>query len=300
MASELHIITVGATDTMVADVVAELEHLERCWSRFISTSDISRINSTAGGVLAVDDSTITLLALMIEGYRLTRGHFDPTVLPALIDQGYAASHVDPSRVTTLPARTTSKVSVDELVLDPDGGTVVVPAGLALDPGGIGKGLAADLAVAALRARGAAGALVSIGGDLTMSGRAVTDDGWLVRVEHADPADGVLCSLALDAGGVATSSTRSRRWVHDGADRHHQIDPRTGHPSTTDLAAVTVIGRSGWLAEVHATAAIACGSAAVLPYLAEHGLSGLAIASNGTILLTPDLEGLELHRQVDHR
>jgi thiamine biosynthesis lipoprotein len=300
MASELHIITVGASPEMVADVVAELQHLERCWSRFIPTSDISRINMSSSGVLAVDDSTITLLALMIEGHRVTRGHFDPTVLPALIEQGYAASHVDPAHVTTLPATATSHVSVDELVLDPDGGTVVVPYGLALDPGGIGKGLAADLAVATLRARGATGALVSIGGDMAMSGQAATSDGWLVRVEHADPSDGVLCTLAVEAGGVATSSTRSRRWVLEGQERHHQIDPRTGQPSTTDLLAVTVIGRAGWLAEVHATAALAGGSASVLPYMAEQGISGLAIDRIGNVHLTPDLEGLVLSRRASVR
>jgi thiamine biosynthesis lipoprotein len=300
MASELHIITVGASPAMIDDVVAELQHLERCWSRFIPTSDISRINTTAGGVLAVDDSTITLLASMIEGHRLTHGRFDPTVLPALIEQGYAASMVDPSLITTLPPSADAPVTVSELVLDPDGGTVVVPPGLALDPGGIGKGLAADLAVAALRTRGATGALVSIGGDMAMSGRAVTDDGWFVQVEHADPDDGILCTLAVEGGGVATSSTRSRRWVLDGHERHHQIDPRTGAPSTTDLVAVTVIGRAGWLAEVHATAAIACGSPSVLDYLADHGLSGLAIDTSGAIHLTPDLTGLRLNDRASAR
>jgi FAD:protein FMN transferase len=294
MASDLHIITVGATPAMVADAVAQLEHLERCWSRFIPTSDVSRINTTTGGVLAVDDSTITLLAMMIEGHRVTDGRYDPTVLPALIEQGYAVSRVDPSRVTTIASHTDAPASIDELLLDAEGGTVVVPSGMALDPGGIGKGLAADLAVATLRANGAHGALVSIGGDLAMSGQPVTDEGWLVQVEHADPSEGILCTIAVDAGGVATSSTRSRRWVLDGRERHHQIDPGTGQPSATNLVAVTVIGRSGWLAEVHATAAIACGSTSVLHYLADHGLSGLAIDAAGTILVTPDLEHLELH------
>jgi thiamine biosynthesis lipoprotein len=136
--------------------------------------------------------------------------------------------------------------------------------------------------------------------MAMSGRAVTDDGWFVQVEHADPDDGILCTLAVEGGGVATSSTRSRRWVLDGHERHHQIDPRTGAPSTTDLVAVTVIGRAGWLAEVHATAAIACGSPSVLDYLADHGLSGLAIDTSGAIHLTPDLTGLRLNDRASAR
>ena len=97
-----------------------------------------------------------------------------------------------------------------------------------------------------------------------------------------------CTFTVSAGGVATSSTRSRRWIHDGAVRHHVIDPASGAMSDTDLAAVTVIARSGWLAEAHATAAILAGRAGLLGYLAAHDLSGLAVTTDGVLLATPDL------------
>ncbi|MGB8858321.1 MAG: FAD:protein FMN transferase [Ilumatobacteraceae bacterium] len=300
MASELHIVAIGATAAMLDDAVDRLEHLERCWSRFIPTSDISRINTVRSGGLAVDDSTLTLLNTMIEGYRLTEGRFDPRVLPALVAQGYAASRVDPTRTTVLPATDAPPASLEAIRLDPAAGMVDVPTGLALDPGGIGKGLAADLAVARLVALGARGALVSIGGDLAMAGETPVPEGWLVAVEQADPADGTLCTLAVSGGGVATSSTRSRRWVVDGTERHHQIDPATSLPSTTDLAAVTIIARAGWLAEVHATAAMACGSAGALGYMAAHGLSGIAIGHDGTVHRSPDLAGIEMRTPAGAR
>jgi thiamine biosynthesis lipoprotein len=107
---------------------------------------------------------------------------------------------------------------------------------------------------------------------------------------------VVCSLAIDAGGVATSSVRSRRWVRDGVERHHQIDPRTATCSSTDLIAVTVIARTGWLAEVHATAALGAGSAGVISYLDGHGLSGIAFVASPAgdrVLTTRDLEGVDL-------
>jgi thiamine biosynthesis lipoprotein len=91
--------------------------------------------------------------------------------------------------------------------------------------------------------------------------------------------------------VATSSTRSRRWRHGGRERHHVIDPWTGQPSTTDLASVTVIARAGWLAEAHATEGILAGSDHVIDLLDRRGLSGVAIALDGTILTTDDLAGL---------
>jgi thiamine biosynthesis lipoprotein len=196
------------------------------------------------------------------------------------------------------------VSLDDMEIDPSTNTVVLPAGLALDPGGIGKGLAADLAVARLMTAGASGALVEIGGDLAMAGTAVDEAGWLVNVEWPDPADGVLCSVAIGWGGVATSSTRSRRWLVDGVERHHQIDPSTEHCSTTDLDAVTVIAPTGWLAEVHATAALSTGSAGAVGYLDGHGLSGIAIrradASSCSVLVTADLTGVEVRPRTGVR
>jgi thiamine biosynthesis lipoprotein len=301
MASRLHVIAVGdgeaaGVDAAVHDAVSHLEHLERCWSRFVATSDISRINQLgpSGAALGVDPSTLTLLATMIEGYEVTAGRFDPTVLPALIAEGYAASLTDPAAVSSVALGERGFATLHELALDPSTDTVTVPGGLALDPGGVGKGLAADLAVARLLASGAAGAMVEIGGDLVMGGASVDPAGWLVDVEHPDPCDGVACALAVSGGGVATSSVCSRRWVRDGVVRHHQIDPATSACSDTDLLAVTVFARAGWLAEVHATGALATGTAGVISYLEGHSLSGIAFgafADGRTITTTQDLAGI---------
>jgi len=306
MASHLHVIAVGSSDAEDTEVlngairgaVLYLEHLEQCWSRFIPTSDVSRINQLGpdGGVVDVDPSTLTLLAAMIEGYHVTAGRFDPTVLSSMIREGYAVSITDPAAASSGTAAGGNPASLYKLQLDPAAATVVVEDGLTIDPGGIGKGLAADLAVARLIEAGVDGAMVSIGGDLAAGGTTPDPAGWIVDVEQPDPADGVLCSLAIDGGGVATSSVRSRRWVSRGIERHHQIDPLTAACSTTDLTAVTVFAPAGWLAEVHATAALAVGSDAAIGYLDGHGLSGIAVtmtASGERVWVTGDLEGVVL-------
>lgn len=278
----------ASSAAMWSDVLALLTRLELRWSRFLDDSDISRLNRSGGRPVVVDPSTITLLSVMLEGWRLTQGRFDPSILPALLRAGYTASIDDPRRITILPAATPdAAASMSDIEIDSD--TVTLPAGLALDPGGIGKGLAADLAVDRLIELGAAGALVSIGGDMTVRGTPPDRDaGWTVAVERPGTPGDTLCTLALDAGAIATSSTRSRRWIDDRGEHHHAIDPRHRAPSLTDLDAVTVIDRSGWLAEVHATAALLEGSSTVIRYLEHHGLSGLAVTSAGGMLATGDL------------
>jgi thiamine biosynthesis lipoprotein len=308
MGSRLHVIAVARADATGPDTparldaallgtAAHLEHLERCWSRFVESSDVSHLNrlGPTGGTIEVDPSTLVLLTAMVDGHQATAGRFDPTVLRASIAAGDAASRTDPARVTRVPAAPLRPGSLFDLALDPVANTVTVPPGLVVDAGGIGKGLAADLAVARLVGGELVdGAMVEIGGDLALAGSPADPSGWLVEVEHPDPNDGVMCLLSVSGGGVATSSTRSRRWTVDGAERHHQIDPLTATCSTTDLAAVTVFAPCAWLAEVHATAALAAGTDGVIAYLDGHGLSGLAVAgapAGGRVLATADLVDL---------
>ncbi|MDO8390046.1 MAG: FAD:protein FMN transferase [Actinomycetota bacterium] len=293
MACELHVMTVGAPEGAVAEAVALLDRLEGLWSRFLPSSDITRLNLADGFPTAVAPETFMLLQTMQEAHRLTAGAFDPSVLRALVAHGYGASRADAAQHTVLAESAAESSRFSDVDVDPLSELVTLPKGLAIDAGGIGKGLAADLAVVALLSRGAAGALVSIGGDLAMAGESPLSDGWVVEVEHADPAAGVLCRFAVSGGGVATSSTVSRRWTTDGAARHHVIDPATGRQSTTDLACVTVIGRSGWSAEAHATGALLTGSAGAIEYLLQHQASGVVQTTSGHVLLTPDLQGLGL-------
>ena len=77
--------------------------------------------------------------------------------------------------------------------------------------------------------------------------------------------------------------------------HHRIDPNTAAPSTTDLAAVTVIAPSGWEVEAHATAALSRGrvGVGVVGYLEGYGLHGLAVTAEGAALRTAGLAHLDL-------
>lgn len=302
MASELHVVIVSADASSASaefdDVFARLTHLEDSWSRFLDDSDVSRLNCGAGRPIAVDQSTLTLATTMVEAWKLTAGRFDPSVLPVLVESGYRSSIDDQHLVTILPSGDfvvggydePSSATLGDIVIDARAHTITLPFGMAIDPGAIGKGLAADLAVDQLLLSGAAGALVSIGGDMAMGGTPPPGAGdmWTVAVEHPISPAETVCTLAVNYGGVATSSTRSRRWIHDGEQRHHVIDPARAAQSMTDLASVTVVASTGWLAEVHATAALIAGSHGALRYLHERELSGVIVHDDGHINATDDL------------
>ena len=72
-------------------------------------------------------------------------------------------------------------------------TVTIPDGVAFDPGGIGKGRAADLVARRALECGATSVLVDIGGDLRLAGTPPAG-GWRVEVE--DPANPVASLVTL--------------------------------------------------------------------------------------------------------
>ena len=154
MASDAHVIAVDAPAGALAEAQQMLERIEQRWSRFLPDSDITRINLADGRPVVVDPLTLTLIATMAEAWQATQGRYDPTVLPILVADGYRSSIDQPSRVTILPATATHVGGLAAVAVDAERRTVTAPPGVALDPGGIGKGLAADLVVAQLLAAGA--------------------------------------------------------------------------------------------------------------------------------------------------
>lgn len=320
MASEvLVIITLPNDERLRLEelALASISHLEQLWSRFTPSSEVSRINSAFGSPLTISPETVLLLSRMEQARQMTGGLFDPGIAAALDDAGFQPVPPVPGRASaqaSLSAQRSAPASVSanrnetddesnspladhyELVAQPLGVSIVgsiafPPPGFAVDPGGIGKGLAADLVVTNLLAHGASGALVSIGGDLVAEGTPPTSGGWLIEVEGPVPHGSLLGTIDLDHGGVATSSVLSRTWPTEAGTAHHSIDPRTGAPSGTDLDSVTIIAGSGWEAEAHSTAALLGGSETFVDYLDRHGLSGIGQRRGLQPLVSGDLHFL---------
>lgn len=291
MASGVHLLVEGPDDAG-NQARRRLEELEARWSRFLPDSELTRLNRAGGTPTEVSADTCTLVARLRDAWFVTGGRFDPTTLPALLAAGYRASiddpqlrtEIEPGHVGCMGASPPSPVGI---AVDQRRRTVTLPAGVALDPGGLGKGLAADLVVDELLQRGATAVLVNIGGDLRAGG-APSGGRWPVEVEDPlDPTRTVL-TLGLDAGGIATSSTVSRRWRHEGREHHHLIDPATGTCADTDLLTATVFAPTAWEAEAHATAALLAGRRNGWLHLVNHGLEGVLVAADHAVELTPGL------------
>lgn len=255
--------------------------LEQRWSRFLPGSEISGLN-WSHGTTNVSADTTRLVTAMLAGWHATGGAYDPTLVAAMVRLGYAGSRDDPARRTDLPQSTLARGRPDLIRVDADGGAITMPPGTALDPGGIGKGLAADLVVAELLAQGARSALVEIGGDLAVAGTP-PEGAWSIAL--GEPPAGQ-SPVRLLRGGVATSTSSRRRWSVGAHQLHHLLDPATGEPTAGDVATVTVVAGSATTAEVFTKLPFVRGAAVGLAALAAHGLAAAITATDGTTSATP--------------
>ena len=175
--------------------------------------------------------------------------------------------------------------MDAIEIDRAASTVRLAAGTGFDPGGIGKGLAADLIADAVDGRGAAGVLVNIGGDLRALGCGPDGDDWTVDLDPAATGS-PLATVTLDQGAVATSTVLRRRWEVDGEARHHLIDPRTGEPANTGVVAASVLAGTAWQAEALSKAALIGGLRDGAALLASLGADALLVGADGALHPTP--------------
>jgi FAD:protein FMN transferase len=291
MGTHVDLLAVGAPSGVLAAARSRLADLEVRWSRFLPDSEISALNLAAGRPIKVAPETLTLLALAVLGWQATAGRFDPTILDALEAAGYdrsfdqlpAGQHdADSARPAPGPAPGLAGIRIDA-----QAGTVTLPAGVRLDLGGIAKGYAADLLCAQLRAGGAAGVCVNVGGDLRVSGTAPRGGPWTIAVPH--PHGGQAATLQLTEGAAATSSPLQRAWHAGGRPAHHLVDPHTGRPAQTGILQVTVVAAEAWRAEVAAKAAFLAGLPDALPLATRLNAEALVVDQDGGIHLTARLQ-----------
>jgi len=278
-----------APDEAVHWAVDEVARLEACWSRFVPTSELSALNRSAGSARFTCSPTLwEAVRRAARGWAATGGLYDPTVLGALVGLGYDRSFAEVAAESDAEVRPPRVPGFDCVRLDDDERTVALPAGVALDLGGIGKGLAADLLVTGLRERGVTSGEVSLGGDLRVFGPGPDDDeAWMIDVEH--PADdAVLFRFPLVDEALVQSTRLLRRWQRGGQRLHHLVDPRTGWPVDNGLDCVIATAPEAWFAEVVAKAVFVAGEAAGLGLASSLGVDVWLVREDRSIVATPDV------------
>lgn len=267
-----------------AALAAVLADMDLAASRFREDSEISRLNAQPECDVQVSGLLANAIGEALRGARLTEGAVDPTVGYAMRLAGYDADFASvPGDGAELHLEIRRIPGWRAVQFHQSSRIVRLPAGVELDLGATAKALAADLgAAAAMRAAGAGGVLVSLGGDIALAGEAPTG-GWPIQVseDSAAPIRSGEETIAVASGGVATSSTTVRRWTRGGVVLHHIIDPGTGVPSAGPWRTATAVAATCVDANIASTAAIVKGDAAVA-WLEAAGLPARLVDRTGRV------------------
>jgi FAD:protein FMN transferase len=274
----------GELDRARRIVRAELRAVDLACSRFRPDSELSRVNRAAGAAVPVGPLLFEAVCVALEVAAMTGGLVDPTVGANLRLAGYDRTFADLGlrdgrrvRATFPPVAGWKTVATDRSLR-----TVRVPVGVELDLGASAKALAADRSATTAADAVGCGVLVSLGGDVAVSGN-TPNGGWpvLIADDHAAPLESPGPVVAISSGGLASSSTHVRRWRTAGGVLHHIVDPRTGRPAETPWRTVTVAGPSCVRANAASTAAVVLGEAAP-GWLADQGLAARLAGDDGLV------------------
>lgn len=232
----------------------EAVRLEKMLSRFMSESEISRINRSAGiKCERLSDDTYEVLSQAIEFSKSCQGFLDVTIGPLVnLWSGCkdASRPPEESRIRQiLPL-----VSFADLVLDPcEKAAGLQRTGQSIDLGGIGKGFAGDKFLEVFKKYGVSSAFTNIGGNVVALGTNPDGYPWRVGIQHPRQENDLIGLVSVVDKAVVTSGDYQRYFIDGSGKRyHHILNPFTGYPSESGVVSVTIIADSSTVADALST------------------------------------------------
>jgi FAD:protein FMN transferase len=241
-------IQVAHRDVRVAEdaidaAIAELQWVERTMTRFTATSDVGRVNQGAWReAVTVTPETAHVVSRALDWASASDGRFDPAVggVSELWDVLNRHEPPAPGLVRPLAARGFWR----KLDVSTFRGAPAIRFGerdMHLDLGAIAKGYGIDRATQALRERGIAHAIVTVGGDLYALGGSPDGTPWKVGIRDPHDLRALAATLDIADRAVATSGDYERFFRWRGVRYHHLMDPATAAPRRTPVHSLTVLG-----------------------------------------------------------
>lgn len=221
----------------------EIHRLEELLSTWIPTSELSRVNTSAGvKPVSVSQETMTVVQGAIQVAEMTDGGFNIAIGPAVDAWNVAEGR----RVPTESELESLRPLVDLQAVHAYVTTQTIfleKTGMRIDVGGIGKGYAADQAVIAMKQAGAVAGVVALSGDIKTFGQLPGGRKFPVGIQHPRKEGDVLTFIDLEDEAISTAGDYERFFEHDGVRYHHILDPKTLQPARS-CQSVTVIAREG--------------------------------------------------------
>jgi thiamine biosynthesis lipoprotein len=233
----------------------EMARVDRLLSNYNPASELSRMNQEASkGPFHASAELFNFVTASRQFYNDTEGTFDPTMGALVRAWGFFSRHPGLPNADQIAAGKLA-TGFDKVQIDPGERTIrYAVSGLEMDPGGIGKGYAADQATEVLRRFGIHAALVSAGGSsISAIGHPPGQRAWRIAISNPANQSKAVAVVELRDTSLSTSGV-SRQALESGPHTYsHIFDPRTGEP-VENMCQVTVVTQKGTAAEALSKAA----------------------------------------------
>ena len=254
--------TALAIGTVAAE---EAWRVEKKYSRYRNDSITAWIHDNRGTSIEVDGETASLIDFASQCFDLSEGLFDIT--SGVLRRAWKFDGSDRVPEAALIKQLLSLVGFEKLQWQSP--RLLLPEGMELDFGGIGKEYAVDRAYELLAVHDAAPFLINFGGDLRAN-RPPLHGPWQVGIERPDTDREASMLLDLEQGALATSGDSRRYLLQNGVRYGHILNPLTGWPDPESPRSITVAASSCTEAGLLSTVAMLRGAGAQA-YLDDQGV-----------------------------
>ncbi len=237
-------------------IQACLDQVDSRMSTYKSDSEVSRFNRTRSDEwFSVSRDTAFVVAAALDVSQATEGAFDITVGP-LVDLWHFGPDQRPLDVPSDTEIASARSAVGyhhlEVRLEPAALRKKIPQ-VNIDLSAIAKGFAVDQVGELLEQGGVRAYMVEVGGEVRTRGTRPDGGAWRIGIER--PVVGTRdleLVVNLKDISLATSGDYRNFFEANGRRYSHEIDPHTGRPVESDVAAVSVMDRSTMRADAFAT------------------------------------------------
>lgn len=235
-----------------------LVEVNRQMSTYIPDSEINAFNTaTSTAPYAVSPGFAAVVKRAVELCNDTVGAFNPTLDRLINAWGFGPDgpRYQPDFVEVTEALTF--VGCNMIVYDGPESIRKVEPEVTINLNAIAKGWAVDQVAALIEAKSVTNYFVEIGGEVYARGISEKIRPWRVGIdrpaEGSAPGEAYDLIVELDGRGIATSGDYRNFAVGDDGEKfNHILDPRSGSPSTTPMASVSVLAPDCATADAIAT------------------------------------------------
>jgi thiamine biosynthesis lipoprotein len=250
-----------------------LDQIDLSLSAWVDESVLTEFNTT-DSVMVFDNHFLTVFFRGKEIHDMTRGSFQPMIMPLVRAWGFGPEGGELKDGANLDSLERFINYDFQIIADESSESIVFVKdhGYQMDVNGIAQGYSVDVVSDFLNTRGIENYMVEIGGEVKATGKNENKEYWRIGVDKpSSTAENrqLEAIVTLNDAALATSGSYRKFYEKDGRRYSHTIDPSTGEPVNHNLLSATVMASNCTNADAFATAFMVMGVGETKKFLDLH-------------------------------